>query len=90
MSKTDYSEPLAKVAFSPQEELGSPWRSDGAASGGVQEACLPASVASSAHVVDISPAEVLFGHSGVDSYMFLHTWPGGMCEAIKSADHRLR
>ena len=22
--------------------------------------------------------------------LFLHTWPGGMREAIKSADHRLR
>ena len=66
-------------AIDPQEGLGSPPSRDGAAPGGVQEAFLPA-------VVDFSvfsPPEVLFGPSGVDSYMFLHTWLGGMRETIK-------
>ena len=72
----ELSVPKCEKAIYPQEGLGSPRSRDGAAPGGVQEAFLPA-------VVGISPPEVLFGPSGVDSYMFLHTWPGGMREAIK-------
>ena len=72
----ELSVPSCEKAIYPQEGLGSPPSRDRAAPGGVQEAFLPA-------VVDFSPPEVLFGPSGVDSYMFLHTWPGGMREAIK-------